>query len=534
MPEPASEEFDYVIVGAGSAGCVLANRLSADEGAAVLLLEAGKSDKTAFVQVPVGAVAILPRAFHNWAYQTAPQPGLGGRRAYQPCGKVLGGSSSINAMVYVRGTREDYDRWAAAGASGWSYDEVLPYFLRAEDNESLGPPYHGKGGPLSVADLRTGNLASEAFVEAATQCGYTRNPDFNGASQEGFGLYQVTQRDGLRCSAAKAYLDPALGRRNLEVATEAHATRVLFEGRRATGVEYLRAGRRLTARARREVILSGGAIGSPKLLMLSGVGPADHLRAMGIPVVFDAPGVGGNLHDHPDVVFAYTSDSTELLGLAFRGLGRRLHEIGSFRRDRSGMWTTNFAEAGGFLRSAESEAEPDLQLHFVIAIVSDHARKLIFSLGFSCHVCVMQPRSRGALRLASPDPRAAPSIDPGFLTDPDDLERLARGFRLTRRILEAPALAPYRKKELWTAGVDSESAIRELLRERVDTIYHPVGTCRMGSDEGAIVDPALRVRGVDGLRVIDASVMPQVVSGNTNAPTIMIGEKGADLILGRA
>ncbi|UCE30534.1 MAG: GMC family oxidoreductase N-terminal domain-containing protein [Burkholderiales bacterium] len=529
-----AEAFDYVIVGAGSAGCVLANRLSDGGQASVLLLEAGKSDKTPFLQIPVAAVVTLPRRFHNWAYETVPQAGLGGRRGYQPRGKVLGGSSSTNAMIYTRGSRADYDRWAAMGATGWSFDEVLPYFLRSEDNEVHGPPYHGRGGPLSVANLRTGNPVPEAFVQAAIQCGYKRNADFNGPSQEGFGHYQVTQRDGLRCSASKAFLDAAAGRQNLAVATEAHATRVVFEAQRAAGVEYLRSGRRQLARARREVILSSGAFGSPQLLMLSGIGPGEHLQALGIPVLVDAPGVGANLHDHPDVIFAYTSDSTELLGLAPRGFARQLREIGRFRRDRTGMITTNFAEAGGFLRTRPDEDEPDAQLHFVVAIVADHARKLYFSLGFSCHVCVLCPRSRGTLRLASPDPLAAPLIDPAFLSDAGDVERLVRGFRLTREILEAPALAPYRKKELWTAGIRDDEAIRALLRQRVDTVYHPVGTCRMGSDARAVLDPALRVRGVEGLRVVDASVMPRVVSGNTNAPTIMIGEKGSELILQEA
>jgi choline dehydrogenase-like flavoprotein len=526
----ASAEFDYLIVGAGSAGCVLANRLSADPSVTVLLLEAGKSDRTPFVQVPVGSVAMLPRKFHNWAFETVPQPGLGGRRGYQPRGKVLGGSSSINAMIYIRGTRADYDRWAAMGNPGWAYDDVLPYFLRSEDNEVHGGPLHGKGGPLSVSKLRTGNPVTEAFVQAATSCGYPRNPDFNGETQEGVGHYQVNQRDGLRCSAAKAFLDPALDRPNLRVATQANATRIIFEGQRAVGIEYLQDGQRKVARARREVLLSAGAFGSPQLLMLSGVGPAAHLRELGIPVVLDSPDVGGNLHDHPDFVFGYTSDSTELIGFEVRWLPRAMRELRRFRRDRTGMFTTNFAEAGAFLKTANEEAEPDVQLHFVVAIVSDHARKLQFSLGFSCHVCLLRPRSRGTLRLASTDPLASPLIDPAFLSDPDDVARLVRGFRMTRGILEASELAPYRKRELWTAGIDSDEAIRKILRERTDTVYHPVGTCRMGTDPQAVVDPQLRVRGLQGLRVVDASIMPQLVSGNTNAPAIMIAERASDFI----
>ncbi len=470
-----SAEFDYVIVGGGSAGCVLANRLSSDPGVTVLLLEAGKSDKSPFIQIPLGGVALLPRKFHNWGFETVPQPGLGGRRGYQPRGKVLGGSSSINAMIYIRGTRADYDRWAALGNPGWGYDDVLPYFLRSEDNEVHGAPYHGKGGLLSVSKLRTGNPVSEAFVQAGTACGYPRNPDFNGATQEGVGHYQVTQRDGLRCSAAKAFLDAAVDRANLVVATQAHATRIVFEGDRAVGVEYLQGGERKLAGARREVLLSAGAFGSPQLLMLSGVGPADHLRALGLPIVLDAPGVGANLHDHPDVVIGYTSDSTELVGLQPRWIPRALREWGRFRRDRAGMMTTNFAEAGGFLRTNTQETEPDVQLHFVVAIVSDHARKLQFSLGFSCHVCLLRPRSRGTLRLASADPLADPLIDPAFLSDDDDVERMVRGYRMTHRILQAPSLASYRKRELWTAGIETDEAIRKLLRERTDTVYHPAG-----------------------------------------------------------
>jgi choline dehydrogenase-like flavoprotein len=413
-----NDEVDFVVVGGGSAGCVLANRLSADGVASVRLLEAGGRDDTPFVQVPVGAVATLPRRFHNWGYQTVPQPGLGGRRGYQPRGKVLGGSSSINAMIYARGHPSDYDRWAAAGNPGWGWADVLPRFLRSEDNQVFGAPLHGRGGPLTVSALRTANPVAEAFVRAGEECGHRRNPDFNGEEQEGVGHYQVTQRDGLRCSAAKAYLDPVRGRANLSIVIDAHATRVLFEGRRAVGVEYLRGGRREAVRARREVVLSAGAFGSPQLLMLSGVGPAAEIARHGIALVHDLSGVGANLQDHPDFVFGWTSDSTELIGFEPRGVLRLFREFGRFRRERAGMLTSNFAEAGAFLKSSPDEPVPDLQLHFVVAIVADHARKLHFSLGFSCHVCVLRPRSRGSLRLASGDPMDDPLIDPAFPATP--------------------------------------------------------------------------------------------------------------------
>ena len=526
-------EFDYVIVGAGSAGCVLANRLSADPNCRVLLLEAGRSDQTPFIQIPTGAVAVIPRAFHNWAYETVPQPGLNGRRGYQPRGKVLGGSSSINAMIYARGHPADYDRWAALGNTGWGWQDVLPRFVRSEDNDSFAAPLHGQGGPLGVSRLRTGNPVAEAFVRAAQECGHRRVEDFNGDDPEGAGHFQVTQRDGLRCSAARAYLEPVRGRANLRVATETHATRILFEGRRACGLEFLEAGKRRSVRARREVILSAGAFGSPQLLMLSGVGPGAALAGRGIAVVQDLPGVGQNLQDHIDFTFGWTSDSTELIGFTPRGAARLAREALRFRRERAGMLTSNFAEAGAFLKSAPDEPIPDLQLHFVVAIVENHARTMHFRLGFSCHVCVLRPRSRGSVRLASADPLAAPEIDPGFLTDADDLERLVRGYRITQAILKAPALAPYRRAELWTTQAQSDAQIAALIRERADTIYHPVGTCRMGIDPQAVVDPSLRVRGLDGLRVADASVMPDLIGGNTNAPTIMIGERAADLILGQ-
>lgn len=522
--------YDYVVVGGGSAGCVLARRLSDDPNARVCLLEAGGSDDSVLIRCPAGVAAILPTRLKNWAYRTVPQRGLAGRCGYQPRGRVLGGSSAINAMIYTRGQPEDYDAWAALGCAGWGWNDVLPYFLRAENREAGASDLHATGGLLNVARLRSPSPVGRAFLAAASEIGLPRNDDFNGPVQEGLGEYEVTQVNGERCSAARAYLTPILGRPNLDVFTGAQATRILFEGSRAVGVAFRHESRTREARARREVIVAGGAFASPQLLLLSGVGPAAELRALGIDVVRDLPGVGRNLHDHIDFVFVTKSPSTEPLGLSLAGGAKLLRAIGEWRRSRAGMLTTNFAETGGFLRSDPSVARPDIQLHFVIGIVDDHNRTIHLGHGYSCHVCVLRPKSRGTLRLASADPFAAPLIDPNFLAEDGDLETLVRGYRITRRILQASAFAPYRGRELYTDRAQSDEEIRAIIRGRADTVYHPVGTCRMGTDELAVVDPALRVRGLEGLRVADASVMPSIVSGNTNAPTIMIGEKAAELI----
>jgi len=524
--------FDYIIVGGGSAGCVLAARLSEDPQTRVCLLEAGPADKSVLIHCPAGLALLAKNGQANWAFETAPQPGMNGRKGYQPRGKVLGGSSSINAMIYIRGQHQDYDDWAAAGNPGWAWADVLPYFRRAEHNERGADAWHGGNGPLNVMDLRSPNRFGPLFVQAAQQAGFAPNPDFNGAGQEGFGLYQVTHRNGERFSAAKAYLTPNLGRPNLEVKTGAQVRRILLEGRRAVGVEAQIGGRIETLRARHEVLLCAGALQSPQILMLSGIGPGAQLQQHGIAVAHDAPGVGAHLHDHYDAVLGYDAPQlTDLFGLSLAGAVRALRGIFEWRRSRSGMLTTNFAEAGGFCRSRPEEARPDLQLHFVIAKLVDHGRKTQFGHGYSCHVCVLRPKSRGSVGLASADPLAPPRIDPNFLGDADDVERLVRGVRLMRRILAQPALARFGAKEMpASVGASSDAQIEQYVREHGDTIYHPVGSCRMGPGAMDPVDHELRVKGVQGLRVVDASVMPQVVSGNTNAPTIMIAEKAADLI----
>ena len=535
--------FDCIIVGGGSAGCVLAGRLSEDPGLRVALVEAGPPDKSLLIHCPAGLAVMAKTGQANWCFETVPQAGLLGRRGYQPRGKVLGGSSSVNAMIYARGHASDYDDWAARGNPGWAFEDVLPYFKRAEHNERGADAFHGTGGPLNVADLRSPNPVLADFFAAAQQAGHTLNPDFNGAEQEGVGAYQVTHRDGERFSAAKAYLTPHLGRPNLQVFTDALVMRVLTTrddgGQlRADGIEFQGRGGRGPLQTLRlnpggEVLLSAGAFGSPQLLMLSGIGPAEHLAEHGIVVQHDLPGVGANLHDHIDAVMVVRAPRlTELFGLSAKGLWHLARGALQWRRERKGPLTTNFAEAGGFIKSDPGEPIPDLQLHFVVGQLVDHGRQTVWGHGYSCHVCLLRPRSRGSLRLASADPQVAPLIDPAFLQDPDDVARLMRGFQLMRHLLGQSALARHGGRETApSADAKTPEQIEQFLRRHADTIYHPVGTCQMGPGPEAVVDARLRVHGVAGLRVVDASVMPRVVGGNTNAPVIMVAEKAVDMIL---
>ena len=524
--------FDYIIIGGGSAGCVLAARLTEDPNINVALLEAGPADSSVLIHCPAGLALMARLSLSGWNLNTVPQPGLNGRCGYQPRGKVLGGSSSLNAMVYTRGHRADYDHWAACGTPGWSYADVLPYFKKAEHNERGADDYHGTNGPLNVMDLRSPNRFGELFVQAGEQAGYRRNADFNGAEQEGVGHYQVTHKNGERCSAAKAYVTPNLKRPNLKVFTSALTTRILLEKKCAVGVQFEHEGHTKQLMCQREVLLCAGAIQSPQILMLSGIGPREHLLAQQIVPIHDLPGVGHNLHDHIDMVQVVDVPAAkELFGVSLDGAVQMTQGVFDWRRERSGMLTTNFAEAGGFIKSDPAEAIPDLQLHFVIGKLINHGRTTTLGHGFSCHVCLLRPQSYGSVRLASKDPQALPLVDPDFLSSRDDMLRLVRGFKLMRQILGQPALAQFGGRELAaTAKAQTDDEIEQVIRNLADTIYHPVGSCRMGPGDMDVVDAELRVHGLQGLRVVDASIMPRVVGGNTNAPVIMIAEKAADLI----
>ena len=527
MSNQGGQRYDYILVGAGSAGCVLANRLSA-EGERVLLLEAGKPDEKTEISIPA-AFSELFKSAVDWAYDTEPQPELNDRELYWPRGKTLGGSSSINAMIYARGQPEDYDHWAELGNNGWAFEDVLPYFKRAEHNERGSSAYHGTGGPRHVADLRAPNELSEVFVEAGQAVGLPHNEDFNAGEQAGVGLYQVTQKNGTRHSAADAYLKPVLERSNLTVTTGAQVTQVRFDGQNAVGVEYVRddTGSTETVDATTEVILSAGTINSPQLLMLSGVGPAAHLNNHGIPVVHDLPGVGRNLQDHLQVKLNYACEKPISLASA-----DSLWNLVKYLVLKRGPLTSNVAEAGGFTSVSEETERPDIQLHFGPSYSVNHGFDNPDGHGFWLGALCLRPESRGRLTLRSADPFDEPAIDPRYLTDKADREILLDGLKLIREILQAEPFDAYRGREL-LPGSDarSDGELIEHLRETAHSLYHPVGTCKMGDDEMAVVDDRLAVHGVDGLRVVDASIMPTITSGNTDAPTTMIAEKAADYIL---
>jgi choline dehydrogenase len=529
--------YDYVIVGAGSAGCVLASRLSENPDARVLLLEAGPPDEAADIHIPA-MTNLLFKSAYDWDFQTVPQDRAGGRSVYWPRGRVLGGSSSIDSMIYMRGSRYDYDTWRADyGCEGWGYTDLLPYFLRAESNSRGASAYHGATGPVSVQDLRYKSDLTRAFVAAARSCGLLANDDFNGPSQEGAGFYQVTQRGGRRWSAADAYLHPAADRANLTVQTDALVTGLIIEGGHATGVRYLRRGVEEVATAESEVILSAGVIGSPQLLMLSGVGPASHLSEHGIEVQADSPGVGGNLSDHPIVTAMWSAPKS-------RGLWEMTsaRNLARWQLAHNGPMTTNIAEAGGFARTDPALPAPDIQWHVLPVPYLNDGLADPASRALSVLVTLVCVGSRGRIRLRSNDPRHRPAIDPAYLSDSSDIDALASGVAMVREFAAARALRKLIKSELAPGGsVRTDTDLREWVRGNLSTAYHPVGTCAMGGDSrlaasklASVVDTELRVRGVEGLRVVDGSVMPTVPRGDTNAPTIAIAERAADLIQGRA
>ena len=522
--------YDYIIVGAGSAGCVLANRLS--ENNQVLLLEAGGADTSPFIHMPAGVVRLLASRTENWAFDTVAEPALNNRRLYWPRGKVLGGSSSINGMVYIRGHAEDYDRWRQLGNEGWSYEEVLPYFKRSMHNERGADSFHGTGGPLNVKDYESTLPTHEHFIKAGVEAGYTLNSDFNGAEQEGIGPFQLTQKGRKRCSAAAAYLTPIIDRENLTVVTRARTLRVDLDGKKAVGVTYEKDGEQIQATARKEVLVCAGAVQSPQLLQLSGIGNPEHLSSVDIECLHQLDGVGQNLQDHLDIIVQRYCIDPKLSMSRFSSLPQMIMVMLRYMVLGNGPAIESPVAAGGFIKSRQDLEIPDLQLHFLPAMIANHGRTRMPDPGLSIHVCQLRPESRGEVLLGSNNPLDEPVIKANYLSEPADLAALVAGVKVARKIFETKHFRPLLGEE-YEASRDAQTddEIEAFIRQHAETIYHPVGTCKMGHDDMAVVDARLRVRGTESLRVVDASVMPTLIGGNTNAPTIMIAEKASDMIL---
>ena len=528
------QEFDYIIVGGGSAGCVLANKLSESPNNRVCLIEAGKKDNHWQVHLPLAVISLMGDKVRNWRLESEPEPFLNNRKIYNPRGKTLGGSSSINAMLYVRGQKEDYDHWQALGNNGWSYDEVLPYFKALEHNEVFSDEYHGQEGLLNVADSRSKPEINDLFINATASMGFPINQDFNGKHQEGVGYYQVTQKDGLRCSSARAFLTPTKGRKNLTIFTELQVEKLLIEGDVAKGVQARYKHRKQTLIATKEVILSAGAFNSPQLLMLSGIGSKDELAQHNIDIVKELPGVGKNLQDHIDILSVIKTNYTQSLAYRPKAIWWGIKQSIEFLRGRSGILTSAIAESGAFLAINKEQHRPNIQLHFIPAAMDDHSRNeaMLLNYGAAIHACLLRPKSRGTVSLHSNDVRENPKILLNMLSHPDDMEDMIEAVKLSRKIFDQAPFAPFYKKEIFPGKTtQSDEQIAEFIRAKANTIYHPVGTCKMGSDAMSVVDNELKVHGIKHLRVVDASIMPTLISGNTNAPTMMIAAKAADLIL---